>query len=58
MAPAVTGYQIDAASDVGYDGGEKIFVSRRLFSAMVPEPVFSSPPSDRGLSRGRGGRPR
>ena len=38
-------------SDLDVRGGE-IFSSRVASSAMAPEPVFPSPPSDGGLLRG------
>ena len=39
-------------SDLDVRGGE-IFSSRAASSAMAPEPVFPSPPSDGGLLKGK-----
>ena len=45
------GIRFDACSDLDV-GGEEIFFSCCLFSAMAPERVLPSPPSDGGLLRG------
>ena len=45
------GIRFDACSDFDV-GGEEIFFSCCLFSAMAPERVLPSPPSDGGLLRG------
>ena len=45
------GIRFDACSDFDV-GGEEIFLSCCLFSAMAPERVLPSPPSDGGLLRG------
>ena len=44
----VSDLMLGSDSDVG---GLDISSSRAAFSAMAPEPVFPSPPSDRGLVR-------